>query len=199
MAKHKYRIINIFILLFLTTGSSPCQEKPDRNDEQYYYFYYEVSENQEVLKAIPAGLPRGTPVTIVLDSVLKYLSENYFNAYGELYTDTNIKLHVTKIDSITTTSRIYKIAIINIDDGDKICRTTFFQGSLGGSMTQTMLAVNILQPQYAFNVPLLDGAIILYNGSPVTELDHIDIDGILVPKTFQMNASGAINRSRKKK
>lgn len=165
------------------------------DEERFYYFYYDTSNNREILKTMPVGLPRNTDIKIVVDSLLKYLSDKYFYKCYYLKGATNIKLNLLKIDSVHTKTRDYKIATINIIDTNKICMGCYFQGSLGGSMTAVMLGTNILQPQFVYSSPFLDGVILLYNGSPLKEMDHIDIDGILIPKNFLNNAMGAINQS----
>ena len=57
-----------------------------------------------------------TETSIVLDSILKFLSINYFRNYNDIYINTNIELQLIGIDSIKTQSRVYKVAIININD-----------------------------------------------------------------------------------
>lgn len=166
-----------------------------KDGESFYYFYYDTSNNREILKTIPVVLPRNTDIKIVVDSLLKYLSDKYFYKAYYLKGTTNIKLSLLKIDSINTTTRVYKIATVDIVDTNKICMGAFFQGSTGGHYTYNILGTNILQPHLTSS--FLDGVIILYNGKPLEPLDHINLDGILVSENFRMTALGAINQSRK--
>ena len=187
MHKLKYLILILFnsTLLFSTV---------QKDEECFYYFYYDTSNNREILKTIPAGLPRNTDIKIVVDSLLKYLSHQYF--YKVYDRDiTNIKLNLVKIDSIYTKARMYKIATIDIIDTSTICMGMFFQGSNGGLYTYNILGTNIIQPHLTSS--FLDGVIILYNGKPLEPLDHINLNGMLIPKNFRMIALGAINLSRK--
>ena len=185
--------LNYLLLIFINGALLFSTEQND--EERFYHYYYDSSNNREILKTFPVELPRNTDVKIVLDSLLTYLSKNYFHDFSNYILDTRIKLRLEKIDSIKTINRIYKIATVNIIDTNKVCIGAFFQGSTGGHMTQIMLSTNILQPQFAYKTTFLDGVIILYNGFPIADLDHIDIDGVIVPKTYYMNAMEAINKS----
>jgi len=63
--------------------------------------------------------------------------------------------------SYESLSRHITAMLQNIDDPDKICMTTYFQGSTGGYVTFLMLVSNLMQPQFEY--PLLDGINFLYN------------------------------------
>ena len=152
----------------------------------YRYYYYNTANNREVLKSFPMGLPHDTDTKIVVDSLLKYLSDNYFKTvyYATDTITTHIKLTLLRIDSIKTKSRIIKLAVVDIVDTSRICMRNYFQGSTGGHMTQIMLGANILQPQFYYTSHFLDGVILLYNGTSLDDLDHIDLSGILVPSNY---------------
>jgi hypothetical protein len=188
----------VVTLLFLTTRNSDGKPySPDKKGrtEQYYYFYYDYSNNQERLKALPLGFHYNIAFEIVLDSLLRYLSNNYFRNAAGIDSDKIISLKLDKIDSIKTYERIYRIAIIDIIDSNKLCMDYYFQGSTGAHCTYLILGTNLLQPQS--NPAFLDGIIILYNGSPLIGLDHINIEGILIPQSFYMDAMKAIKQSLK--
>jgi hypothetical protein len=196
--KYKYSLTVIFVLALLSIVTRNGDGKPYSSDKQeskgrYYYFYYDYSNNQERLKASPLGIRDGADVEIVLDSLLGYLSNNYFRSVAGIDPDKIISLKLEKIDSIKTSERIYKIAIVNIIDTNKVCMGYYFQGSIGAHCTCIALGSNLLQPQS--NPAFLDGIIILYNGSPLVGLDHINIDGILIPGAFYIDAMKAIKQS----
>ncbi len=190
MLKFKY-------LLLILINSTLLFSMVQKGEESIYYFYYDYDtlNNREILKAIPVGLSRNVDSKVIVDSLLKYLSERYFYKAYYLKGATNIKLNLLKIDSIITKVRIYKIATVDIIDTGRICIGAFFQGSTGGHNTYVMLGTNILQPQFVYASPLLDGLILLYNGSPLYDMDHINIDGILTPMDFLNSATDAINQN----
>ena len=81
------------------------------------------------------------------------------------------------ITSIDLPNRKYSIATMDIDDPDKICMGTYFQGSAGGRITFLMLVANFMQPQLKY--PLIDGLIILYNNTELKVMDHINLEGLI--------------------
>jgi hypothetical protein len=48
-----------------------------------------------------------------------------------------------------------------------------------------------MQPH--LNPPLVDGLVFLYNGEMLPELDHINVEGILIPRLVQRVAKRAIH------
>jgi hypothetical protein len=44
---------------------------------------------------------------------------------------------------------------------------------------------------------LLDGLVLLYNGEILPELDHINLSGILIPRSIQHIAERAIHRAER--
>jgi hypothetical protein len=192
-AENSMRKLKYLLLLIIASSFLFSMGKNER--ERFYYFYYDISNNREILKTIPVDLPLNTETKSVVDSLLKYLSDKYFYKAYYLKGATNINLVLLKIDSIITKTRIYKIATVDIVDTSRICMGAFFQGSTGGHMTTVMLGTNILQPQFYYASPFLDGLILLYNGSPLYNMDHIKIDDILVPKNYFDKAMDAINQN----
>jgi len=72
----------------------------------------------------------------------------------------------------------------------------FFQGSAGGQTTFYMITATFMQPH--LGPPLLDGLVLLYNGKTLRELDHINLTGILTPRSAQHIAERAIQRAKGK-
>ena len=200
MFEKKYILLCASLIIFFSHGisgdssSTNDSQKHNNSDGNYFYFYYDFSNNREILKSIPMRFSLSTETSIVLDSILKILSINYFRNYNDIYTNTKIELQLIGIDSIKTQSKVYKVAIININDSNNYCLTSFFQGSTGAGLTYNLLGVNLLQPQSGSS--FIDGVIILYNGSPLSESDHINLKGILVPKEFYNKAKDAIQKRK---
>ncbi len=195
--KRSIAAISIIITLFLITiagNENSNSREPRKGSEQYFYFYYDNSDDRMTLKALPLIFRGSTTAATILDSLFKCLSSGYFSRRIENAPSGTIALKLLKIDSIKTSNRINRVASISIIDTNKICMSYFFQGSSGAHGTYLMLVANLLQPQC--RPPFLDGIIILYNGTPLAPLDHMNIDGIFVPATFSAKAEEAIARSR---
>ena len=71
----------------------------------------------------------------------------------------------------------------------------FFQGSGGGQTTFYILAATFMQPH--LDPPLIDGLVLLYNGTLLPELDHINLRGILIPRIAQHVAKRAIDGDKR--
>jgi hypothetical protein len=142
----------------------------------------------------PFSLPPNTPVREAIDKLGQHLSETYFSkTYANELTD--IHFEVIGIDEISTPSRPFRIAVIDMVDKNQDAMGYFFQGSTGGQTTYCLIGATFLQPH--LSPPLLDGLILLYNGEILPELDHIDLTGILVPRSFQHVAEKAIRRAQR--
>ena len=115
----------------------------------------------------------------VLDTLGKFLSKNYFYRYGSGDL-TNIKIEATNLTNISTPTRDVRIGVINLIDPDNTCMRTFFQGSAGGRETECQIFAPFMQPH--LNPPLLDGLVLLYNGELLTEMDHVNFEGINIPR-----------------
>ena len=113
----------------------------------------------------------------ILDSLASFLTVNYFVPKNKYYQKkAKISINIDSIITLDSTDRQYRIAVVNIQDSDKICMTLYFQGSSGGHNTFLMLISNLMQPQ--LKEPLLDGIIFLYNNSELKEMDHIYLQGL---------------------
>ena len=113
----------------------------------------------------------------ILDSLASFLTVNYFVPKYKYYQNkAKISINIDSIITYNSTDRKYRIAVVNINDPDKICMGLYFQGSSGGQNTFFMLISNLMQPQ--LKDPLLDGIIFLYNNSELKEMDHIYLQGL---------------------
>ncbi len=125
------------------------------------------------------ALELGEPIALgaLIDSIGARLSRTYFAAYGDQPTDIRFSVHA--IEHIGTPGRWLHVGVIDIVDTARIAMRSYFQGSAGASTTESVLLANFLQPQ--LDPPLLDGVVFLYNGEPMQEMSHIDLQGILTP------------------
>lgn len=140
---------------------SQSQIIPRWNTDDSFYLYTPDS-NAESLIATKVTFNKELTKEEILDSVASYLSIAYFIPKQEYYIDQKgMKVSLKEIHTFEIPNRKYSIAIVNIDDPDKICMTTYFQGSTGGYVTFLMLVSNLMQPQFEY--PLLDGINFLYN------------------------------------
>ena len=144
--------------------------------------------------AQPFILPPSTSIRDTVDNLGQHLAENYFY---KTFTSklTRIHFEVLSIDEISTQSRPFRIAVVNMVDTDGDAMTSFFQGSTGGQTTFCMLVATFMQPH--LRPPLLDGLVLLYNGEILPELDHINLSGILIPRAIQHIAKRAIHRAER--
>jgi hypothetical protein len=121
-----------------------------------------------------------TPVDQVLDSVTKYLERNFFTNYSSFNEKSSpIKIELKEFNIVKSENYNFRLAVFNISDPEEIAVQNFFQGSTGAQHTYAVLLSNILQPHLSH--PLLDGVIILYNDKVLRDLDHINLEGIIVP------------------
>lgn len=139
---------------------------------------YSSDSNAENLVATKVIFDSKLNKEVILDSVVSYLSNTYFIPKHKYY-EAKQKISITIMDltTIDLPTRKFSIATVNIDDPDKICMGTYFQGSAGGRITYLMLVANFMQPQLKY--PLLDGLIILYNNTELEVMDHINLEGLI--------------------
>jgi len=125
------------------------------------------------------------PDTLLSDAVEVLghrLAEGYFST---TYTGTEADIHfeVIRINTFGAGGRRFRIGVVNMQDPERACMHSFFQGSSGATTTYCMLTATLMQPQ--LDPPLLDGLVLLYNGEPIRELDHINLAGILTPRQVE--------------
>jgi len=169
------------------SGRAPSASSQMIGEVQLYTF---SPDHRNLLRdAQPFILPPSTSVRDALDSLGRHLAKSYFS---KTYTDkaTDIHFEVVRIDEISTQSRPFRIAVINMVDTERDAMGYFFQGSTGARTTFCMLAATFTQSHLA--PPLLDGLVLLYNGEMLSELDHINLAGILTPRLIQRVAYRAI-------
>jgi len=152
---------------------------------------YTFSPDQQYLlsNAQPFRLSPHTSLKDALNSLGQRLAETYFQ---KTYTGKATKIHfeVVGINEIVISSRPLRIATVNMVDPDRDAMRYFFQGSAGARTTFYMIGATFMQPH--LNPPLLDGLVFLYNGEMLPELDHINVEGILIPRLVQRVTKRAI-------
>jgi len=188
----------IFLLLImlatgLTFGCFDSSEKVTQEPSQILgeVELYTFSPDQQSLlnNAQPFLLSPHTSLKDALNSLGQRLAETYFQ---KTYTGkaTKIRFEVVGVNEIVISSRPLRIATVNMVDPDRDAMRYFFQGSAGARTTFYMIGATFMQPH--LNPPLLDGLVFLYNGEMLPELDHINVEGILIPRLVQRVAKRAI-------
>jgi hypothetical protein len=183
----------IMVATALTFGCFDSSEKvahessPILGEVELYTF----SPDQQYLlsNAQPFRLSPHTSLKDALNSLGQHLAETYFQ---KTYTGKETKIHfeVVRVNEIATSSRPLRIATVNMVDPDRDAMRYFFQGSAGARTTFYMIGATFMQPH--LNPPLLDGLVFLYNGEMLPELDHINVEGILIPRLVQRITKRAI-------
>jgi len=152
---------------------------------------YTFSPDQQYLlsNAQPFLLSPHTSLKDALNSLGQRLAETYFK---KTYTGkaTKIRFEVVGVNEIVISSRPLRIGTVNMVDPDRDAMRYFFQGSAGARTTFYMIGATFMQPH--LNPPLLDGLVFLYNGEMLPELDHINVEGILIPRLVQRVTKRAI-------
>jgi len=188
----------IMVATSLTFGCFDSSEKAPREPSQVLgeVELYTFSPDQQYLLSNPQPF-RLSPHTLLkdaLNSLGQHLAETYFK---KTYTDKATKIHfeVVRINEIATPSRPLRIATVNMVDPDKDAMRYFFQGSAGARTTFYMIGATFIQPH--LNPPLLDGLVLLYKGEMLPELDHINVEGILIPRLVQRVTKRAIHEIKR--
>lgn len=181
-----FGLISIFII-----GHSTIRKtySDSTNSKEYFFYYYDTDDQRNVsagnplnLSAYPLNLGNDLTLDEILDSISKLLTK-HFRRNNYIPNINSVSFEYQQSEILKTNNKNYTIAIINIIDPQKVCMSYFFQGSAGAQETYNILGCNLLQP--TFDQSLVDGVIILYNGSPLESLDHINLRGILVPRFFE--------------
>jgi len=173
----KLNIVFILISFLYFTTPSLCQIKTSWNTDTIFYSYT-TDANVEYLIRERINFEKNFDKKKILDSIASYLTNTYFlakNKYDE--GKRKISIDVQKVTAINLPENTIFIATVNIDDPDKICMGTYFQGSTGGYFTFLILVSNLMQPQ--LKTPLLDGVIFLYNDAELKLMDHINLKGLI--------------------
>ena len=184
----------IIVAIALTFGCFNSSEKTTQESSQILgeVELYTFSPDQEHLLsgAQPFLLSPDTSLKDALNSLGQRLAETYFQ---KTYTGKATKIHfeVVRLNKIVISSRPLRIATVNMVDLDQDAMRYFFQGSAGARTTFYMIGATFMQPH--LNPPLLDGLVFLYNGKMLPELDHINVEGILIPRLVQRVTKRAIH------
>jgi len=184
----------IIVATALTFGCFNSSEKTAQESSQILgeVELYTFSPDQEHLLsgAQPFLLSPDTSLKDALNSLGQRLAETYFQ---KTYTGkaTKIYFEVVRVNEIVISSRQLRIATVNMVDPEEDAMRYFFQGSAGARTTFYMIGATFMQPH--LNPPLLDGLVFLYNGEMLPELDHINVEGILIPRLVQRVTKRAIH------
>ena len=187
----------LFLLIIVATSltfgcfDSPenAAQKPSQILEKMELYTFSPDQQYLLSNAQPFQLSPHASLTDALNSLGQHLTKTYFQ---KTYTGkiTKIRFEVAKINEIIVPSRSLRIATINIVDPDKDAMQYFFQGSAGARTTFYMIGATFMQSH--LNPPLLDGLVLLYNGEMLPELDHINVEGILIPRLVKRVTKRAI-------
>ena len=171
------------ILLIISSIQVYSQSTADWNYDTTYYFYAPDS-NAENIVTTKVYFNSKITKEAILDSIAFHLSNTYFIPRYYDYEDTQkIKIEIKKVTEIDLSDSHFLIATVNINDPDKICMATYFQGSSGGRITFLMLVANLMQPQLMN--PLLEGIVFTYNGEELGIMDHINLEGIISEREIE--------------
>jgi len=195
------RVVLFSLILVATSLSIGCFDGPEKDIQEPSQILGEVelytfSPDQEHLlsNAQPFRLSPHTTLKDALNSLGQHLSDTYFK---KTYTGKATKIHfdVVRVNEIAVPSRPLRIATVNMVDPEKDAMGYFFQGSAGARTTFYMIGATFMQPH--LNPPLLDGLALLYNGEMLPELDHINVEGILIPRLVKRVTKQAIHRIKR--
>ena len=195
------RVILFSLIIVATSPIFGCFDSPEKAAQKPSQILenmelYTFSPDQQYLlsNAQPFPLSPHTSLTDALNSLGQHLSATYFK---KTYTGktTKINFEVVKINEIVIPSRSLRIATINMVDPDKDAMQYFFQGSAGARTTFYMIGATFMQSH--LNPPLLDGLVLLYNGEMLPELDHMNVEGILIPRLVQRVTKRAIHEIKR--
>jgi len=176
--KGKFLGIIIFIVIFSSNQMLSQGLLSWNKDTSYYLYKIDYLSNTEKLIAEKITFDINLTKKQILDSLASFLSQTFFVTENKFFeSKKKIKISIQKIIKLNLPERKCLIAVVNIDDQDQICMTTYFQGTTGGNNTFLMLVSNLMQPQLEF--PLIDGVIILYNGTELKNMDHINLEGLI--------------------
>jgi hypothetical protein len=162
---------------------------------EYWVYLPDHSDNinPNDLRVEPVAIDDAADIHSTLDAIAGAVSEMYFSRYGRR--STSIKVVLDSVHYVWLSTRPIRIGIFDVIDTDSVAMRTFFQGSSGAQLTFDVLVANLVQPQ--MNPALLDGAIVLYNGELISEMDHIDLSGILTPGMISGEVYAAMKKQRR--
>ena len=186
----KYFLFIIFSVIIIYSNITEAQILSHWNRDSSFYLYF---ANDESLSAQKSDFDHYLTTREILDSITSFLTSTYFVPKNEYYKNkAKINIEIDSLFSINAPDRVYRIAVININDPDEICLHYYFQGSSGGYSTFLTLVANLMQPQK--EIPLLDGIIFLYNKKELREMDHINLDGLISEREIDNRIKKAIKQ-----
>jgi len=146
-------------------------------------------------KALPLSLPCSRSLSDTFVILGQKLATIYLaKTYNGMATD--IRFEIAKVEEFRIPSHKLRIALVNMVDQEEDAVRYFFQGSACSQTSLYRLTATFLQPQ--LNPPLLDGLVLIYNGNLLSELDHINLAGILTPRLPLQVTERAIHRAKRK-
>ena len=188
----------VVVITSLSLGCFDGHEKemqgPSQSLGEVELYTFSPDEEYLLSNAQPFQLSPHTIFKEALESLGQHLSDTYFK---KTYTGkaTKILFEVVRVNEILIPSRPLRIATVNMVDPDKDAMRYFFQGSAGARTTFYMIGATFMQPH--LNPPLLDGLVLLYNGEILPELDHINAEGILIPRLVRRVTKRAVYGSKR--
>jgi hypothetical protein len=190
------------IVAFAALLSSGCFDNADKAPKassraigEVELFTFSTHQRDFLGTAQPLVVPPSTSIRDALDALGRELATNYF---AKTYTGkaTDIHFEVLRVGEIATPSRALRIGVVNMVDKEQDAVKYFFQGSAGGQTTFYMITATFMQPH--LSPPLLDGLVLLYNAKILPELDHINLTGVLTPRSARHVTERAIQRAKGK-
>jgi hypothetical protein len=184
----------LLMTLGLFNSCEKSTQEPSQGIGELELYTFSPDRRHFLGNARPFRMAPSTSLEDALEGFGEHLAETYFQ---RTYTEevTNIHFDVMGIDEIGDPSRPLRVATVNMVDPDGYAMKYFFQGSAGGQTTFYILAATFMQPH--LDPPLIDGLVLLYNGTLLPELDHINLRGILTPRLAQHVTKRAIDGSKK--
>lgn len=185
----KFIIVGL-LLLFICTNQSKPQIISNWNVDTTFYLYYPDPNAEKIIRE-RIDFKNSLDRKEILDSLAGYLTSTYFIPKKKYFEGKQkVSIDIQKMNKINIAGRNYLIATVNINDPDKICMESYFQGSAGGRISFLMLVANLFQPQLKY--PLIDAALFLYNGAEIEEMDHINLFGIISEREVDSQVRKAI-------
>lgn len=192
--------LGMLTAVLVLSGDQPKQgglgEKQAPNSYAGVLYTFEPGRDQPLGAARP--IKHLSPTTTA--DALKILAADLENGYFFKTPgggSSRIRFNIDKIQTIHAGGRRHCVAVVDLQDARRLAHRYFFQGSFGGRTTFFMIAATFLQAQN--DPPLLDGLILLYNGHPFPQMDHIDFTGIVTPAAVlrtvrRVTAAAGVNR-----
>lgn len=166
-------------------GGPPTESEPTIGHEPVMAF--SVHPEWILADPKPLDIDPETPLSAALEALGSHLSATYFNRDGGGDGEQGIvRFGIRALTKVPAGDGSLRVATIDLIDPRQTALNDYFQGSTGAQSTYFLLAATFLQPQRT--APLVDGLVLLYNGSPFPVMDHVQLRGMIVP-------GGAVRRT----